>query len=164
MAQYTEESKWLERGKRHEWLQKTDWEKMIPYQLDRYITAMEPIYMDNVVIDGYLRLLTLEENVRERREHSLVLYVPHQQVAKLLSEDYKDDQQTDFQVWLEEALAEYTSSPTDVKMILIPILMRRTHWTLALCDFIKFTIRVFTSGVDTSTERSMAKVSPPVII
>ena len=164
MAQYTEESEWLKKGKCHEWIQKTDWEKMIPYQLDRYLTSMEPTHMDGVVIDGYLRLLAFEENKRRQRgEHSLILSIPHQQVAKLVSEDYEDDHRTDLQVWLEEALAEYTGSLTDMKMILIPILMRRTYWTLALCDCANFTIRVFTSAVDTTTDRSMATVSPPII-
>ena len=164
MAQYTEESEWLKKGKCHEWIQKTDWEKMIPYQLDRYLTSMEPTHMDGIVIDGSLRLLAFEENKRRQRgEHSLILSIPHQQVAKLVSEDYEDDHRTDLQVWLEEALAEYTGSLTDVKMILIPILMRRTYWTLALCDCANFTIRVFTSAVDTTTDRSMATVSPPII-
>lgn len=164
MAQYTEETEWLKKGKCHEWIQKTDWEKMIPYQLDRYLTSMEPTHMDSVVIDGYLRLLAFEENKRRQRgEHSLILCIPHQQVAKLVSEDYEDDHRTDLQVWLEEALAEYTGSLTDVKMILIPILMRRTYWTLALCDCANFTIRVFTSAVDTTTDCSMATVSPPII-
>ena len=164
MAQYTEESEWLKKGKYHEWIQKTDWEKMIPYQLDRYLTSMEPTHMDSVVIDGYLRLLAFEENKRRQRgEHSLILSIPHQQVAKLVSEDYEDDHRTDLQDWLEEALAEYTGSLTDVKMILIPILMRRTYWTLALCDCANFTIRVFTSAVDTTADWSMATVSPPII-
>jgi hypothetical protein len=164
MAQYTEESQWLQKGKYHEWLHKTDWEKMIPYQLHRYVTAMEPTYMDSVVIDGYLRLVALEENKRERRERSLILCVPHRVMVTLVSEDYEDDREGDLDVWLEEALAEYTSSLTDVKMILIPILIGRTHWTLAFCNFIKFTIRVFTPRLDTSTDWNIAKVSPPVII
>jgi len=163
MAQYTEESEWLKKGKCHEWIQKTDWEKMIPYQLDRYLTSMEPTHMDSVVVDGYLRLLAFEENKRERREHSLILSIPQQQVAKLVSEDYEDDHRTDLQVWLEEALAEYTGLLTDVRMILIPILMRRTYWTLVLGDCANFTIRVFTSGVDTTTDWSIATVSPPII-
>lgn len=164
MAQYTEESEWLKKGKYHEWIQKTDWEKMIPYQLDRYLTSMEPTHMDSVVIDGYLRLLAFEENKRRQRgEYSLILSIPHQQVAKLVSEDYEDDYRTDLQDWLEEALAEYTGSLTDVKMILIPILMRRTYWTLALCDCANFTIRVFTSAVDTAADWSIATVSPPII-
>lgn len=98
MAQYTEESGWLKTGKRHEWLQKTDWENMIPYQLDRYLTAMEPTYMDSVVIDGYLRLLAVEENKCERGGRSLILCVPHQQVAKLVSDNYENDHQPDLQL------------------------------------------------------------------
>ena len=86
--------------------------------------------MDSVVVDGYLQLLAFEENKRERREYSLILSIPQQQVAKLVSEDYEDDHRTDLQVWLEEALAEYTGLLTDVRMILIPILMRRTYWML----------------------------------
>jgi hypothetical protein len=85
-------------------------------------------------------------------------------MATLVSEDYEDDPEGDLDVWLEEALAEYTSSLTDVKMILIPILIGRTHWTLACCNFITFTIRFFSSRLDTSTDWNIAKVSPPVII
>ena len=124
---------------------------MIPYQLDHYLTSMEPTHIDSIVVDGYLRLLAFEENKCERREHSLILSIP-QQVAKLVSEDYEDDHRTDSQVWLEQALAEYTGLLTDVRMILIPILMRRTYWTLVLGDCANFTIRVFTSGVDTTTD------------